>query len=158
MILIVFGCDSSEDKKNKNSTAQNADSTIVQDTVDSTVSQDTIQIMDIRPPHPEPGLPPGTARITGLFLGAKLQSAPAIMKVEVITVNEYGSSTPAIGTGVPLTVLVPDFLTKNVKMLKPDKKIVCLLNYRQFLASDNDSSTDNSRWVLKGISPAEDSK
>jgi hypothetical protein len=149
MILFIFSCGSSKNNKNDKKAA-----------VDSTLSRDTLQTQDtmkIPIPHPEPGLPPGTARITGRFLDIEMQSSQAVMKVEVTTVNEYGSSTPAIATGVPLTVVIPPYMIKNVKTLKSDKKIVCVLNYRQFISSDEEKSGDNSRWVLKRISTAIDS-
>lgn len=144
VILMIFSCGSSEDNKDKHSAVQNADSAVFQDTVDSAITQDT---MNIRPPHPKPGLPPGTARITGHVLSV----ADSAITIKVAAVKEYGSSTPAIGSGAPLTILIPDFLSKEVRKLQTDKKIVCLINYRQFLASDN----SNSHWVLKEISSFE---
>lgn len=137
MMLINFGCGSSENNAKNHSPNTQAESTINEDT------------LNVSPPHTEPPLSPGTAKVTAQFLG--ISKNPSIMKIRVISVDGYGSSTPAIATDSDLRIYVPHFLTDEVQKLNKNKKIVCLLNYRQFLHTDN-----NIIWVLGEVSSFSD--
>jgi hypothetical protein len=103
--------------------------------------------MDVRPPPPLPGLPPGTARITGMIVS--LSGSDDNAEIKVLSVDEYGSSTPVIASNTTMRVSVSKSLKEKLKV---DKKIVCLLNYQQVLGSGK----NQTNWTLKKISPLED--
>lgn len=130
---IMCSCGTSKNKKNNQ-----------QPEPDSSVKTDT---MDFRPPPTGPGLPPGTARITGMIVSMSDPDGKA--EIKVLSVDEYGSSTPVIASGTTIQVSVSSSLKEK---LNENKKIVCLLNYQQVLGSGK----NQPNWTLKKVSSIED--